>query len=73
MPSSLVPPPNGTNPGPPDRPGKSSPTPSSSATPQSLRRIGYTKVEALDRLRYDIDKSDLDTAAQWFADLRARL
>ncbi|MGB2720380.1 MAG: hypothetical protein WBG53_19460 [Rhodococcus sp. (in: high G+C Gram-positive bacteria)] len=38
-----------------------------------LTRLGYTEVEALDRLRYDIGKPDLDTAAQWFADIRARL
>jgi hypothetical protein len=38
-----------------------------------LARVGYTEVEALDRLRYDIGKPDLNTAAQWFADIRARL
>ena len=38
-----------------------------------LTRLGYTEVEALDRLRYDIRKPDLNTAAQWFADIRTQL
>ncbi|OZC96125.1 hypothetical protein CH275_26665 [Rhodococcus sp. 06-235-1A] len=39
----------------------------------TLTRLGYTEVEAHDRLRYDIGKPDLDTTAEWFANIRARL
>jgi hypothetical protein len=40
---------------------------------RKLADLDYTEVDALERLRYDIDLPDLNTAAQWFEDLRARL
>lgn len=40
---------------------------------RKLADLDYTEVAALERLRYDIELPDLNTAAQWFADLRARL
>ena len=40
---------------------------------QTLAAVGYTEVEALERLGSDIDTADLDEAAQWFAEIRAQL
>ena len=40
---------------------------------RKLADLDYTEVDALERLRYDIELPDLNTTAQWFADLRARL
>jgi hypothetical protein len=39
----------------------------------ALAALGFTEVEALQRLRHDIGASDLDAAARWFTKLRARL
>nr|WP_296778463.1 hypothetical protein [Rhodococcus sp. (in: high G+C Gram-positive bacteria)] len=40
---------------------------------QTLAAVGYTEIEAFERLGNDIDTADLDAAAQWFAELRAQL
>ncbi|MFY2787454.1 hypothetical protein [Rhodococcus sp. MALMAid1271] len=40
---------------------------------RKLADLDYTEVDALERLRYDVDLPDLNAAAQWFADLRDRL
>ncbi|MGF0313817.1 hypothetical protein [Rhodococcus sp. IEGM1428] len=40
---------------------------------RKLADLDYTEVDALERLRYDIELPDLNAAAQRFADLRDRL
>lgn len=38
-----------------------------------LATLDYTEAQALERLRPHIGKPDLDTTAEWFANIRARL